>query len=174
MKHEHTLTSRRQTDTGGEPATTIQRRKDSPAQFVTKFISHFQRCKSLAKRFAVNNPELKDSAALSQLCRASQEMLEQAKEARAMTEIYLALDDKHRDAVRPIIIARFKDISKAAKASWRRFCDSTRFGPTARLEIESAQRDFEPHARQFHETLHMFIALGDQANHQPTADFVDR
>jgi hypothetical protein len=118
---------------------------------------------SLAKRFAVDNPDIKDSVALSQLCRASQEMLEQAKGARAMTEIYLALDEKHRDAVRPIIIGRFKDISKSAHASWLRFCDSTRFAPAVKDEIESAQRDFEHHAREFHETLRAFIALGDKA-----------
>jgi hypothetical protein len=145
-------------------ATTVQKREDSAAQFVTKFVNHYRRCVALAKRFVVDNPELKDSAALSHLCRASHEMLEQAKEARAMTEIYLALDDKHRDEVRPIIIARFKDISKSAHNSWRRFCDSTRFAPSAKDEIESAQRDFEPHAREFHETLQAFIALGDKAS----------
>jgi hypothetical protein len=139
------------------------KQEHSAAQFVTKFITHHQRCKALAKRFAVDDSELKDSVALSQLCRASQEMLEQAKEARAMTEIYVALDDQHRDAVRPIIIARFQDILNSADASWRRFCDSTRFAPTASREIESAQRDFEPHASEFHETLGMFIALGNQA-----------
>jgi hypothetical protein len=100
-------------------------------------------------------------------------MLEQAKEGRAITEIYLALDDKHRDAVRPIIIARFKDILNSADASWRRFCDSTRFAPAARREIEAAQRDFEPHAGEFHETLRMFIALGDEVYRQPTADRAD-
>jgi hypothetical protein len=173
MKREHTITARSQTDTGAEQTTTIQTREDSAAQFVTKFTNHFLRCKTLAKRFAVDNSELKDSAALSQLCRASQEMLEQAKEARAMTEIYLALDDKYRDAVRPIIIARFRDISKSAQTSWRRFCDSTRFAPAARREIESAQRDFEPHANEFHKTLRMFIALGDEVYRQPTADRAD-
>lgn len=184
MKQKHAITSHSQADvnvnavpdknkTSLDPATTIQKREHSAAQFVAQFTNHSQRCKSLAKRFAVDNPELKDSAALSQLCRASQEMLEQAKEARAMTEIYLALDDKHRDAVRPIIIARFKDISNSAQASWRRFCDSTRFAPAARREIESAQRDFEPHASEFHETLRMFIAFGDQVYCQPTADRAD-
>jgi hypothetical protein len=145
-------------------APTVQKREDSAAQFVTKFVNHYRRCVSLAKRFAVDNPDIKDSVALSQLCRASQEMLEQAKGARAMTEIYLALDEKHRDAVRPIIIGRFKDLSKSADASWRRFCDSARLAPSVKDEIESAQRDFEPHAREFHETLQAFIALGDKAS----------
>lgn len=139
------------------------KREDSAAEFVTKFTHHHERCKSLAKRFAVGKPDLQDSVALSQLCRASQEMLEQAKEARAMTQIYLALDDKHRDAVRPIMVARFKDVSKSAKIAWNRFCDSVQFLPSDRFEIESAQRDFEPHARAFQETLCAFILLGDQA-----------
>jgi hypothetical protein len=140
----------------------VQQREDAAALFVTKFTNHYRRCVSLAKQFAVDNPDPKDSAAISQLCRASQEMLEQAKEARAMTEIYLALDDKHRDAVRPIIIARFKDISKSAHASWLRFCDSIQFARTARHEIKSAQVEFEPHAREFRETLRRFIALSDK------------
>lgn len=137
--------------------------KDSAAEFVTKFTNHHERCKALARRFAVGKPELQDSVALSQLCRASQEMLEQAKEARAMTQIYLALDDKHRDAVRPIMVARFRDVSKSAEISWNRFCDSVQFLPSDRFEIESAQRDFEPHAREFQEMLRAFISLGDQA-----------
>jgi hypothetical protein len=91
-------------------------------------------------------------------------MLEQAKEARAMTEIYLALDDKHRDAIRPIIVARFKEISKSARASWRRFCDSIQFARPAKHEIESAQDELEPHACEFQETLRAFIALGDKAS----------
>ena len=81
-----------------------------------------------------------------------------------MTEIYLALDDKHRDAVRPIIIARFKDISKSAHASWLRFCDSIQFARTVKHEIEAAQNDFEPHAREFQETLCRFIVLSDKAS----------
>jgi hypothetical protein len=91
-------------------------------------------------------------------------MLEQAKEACAMTEIYLALDDTHRDAVRPIIIARFKEISKSAHASWRRFCDSIQFARPAKHEIEYAQDEFEPHACEFQETLRAFISLGDRAS----------
>jgi len=148
--------------TSVEASATLEKREDSAAQFVTKFINHHRRCVSLAKRFAVDDADIKDSAALSQLCRASKEMLEQAKGARAMTEIYLALDEKHRDAIRPIIIARFKDLSKSAHASWLRFCDSTRLAPAPKHEIESAQEDFEPHAREFHETLQAFIALGDK------------
>ena len=148
--------------TSADPTATVPKSTHSAAQFVTKFIAHHQRCKALAKRFAVDNPELRDSAALSQLCRASNEMLEQAKEARAMTEIYLALDENHRDAVRPIIIGRFKDILNSADASWRRFCDSLRFAPIPKRDIESAQQDFAPHAMTFHETLRMFIALGER------------
>jgi hypothetical protein len=168
MKQELTITPRNQSEDNvitvrDKNKTTVQKREDSAALFVTKFTNHHRQCVSLAKRFAVDNPQLKDSAAISHLCRASKEMLEQAKEARAMTEIYLALDEKHRDEVRPIIIGRFKDLSKSAHASWRRFCDSTRFAPSVKDEIESAQRDFEPHAREFHETLRAFIALGDRA-----------
>ena len=51
-----------------------------------------------------------------------------------MTQIYLALDDKHRDAVRPIMVARFKDVSKSAKIAWNRFCDSVQFLPSDRFE----------------------------------------
>ncbi len=117
MKQERTITPRNQsegnvTTVRDKNKTTVQKREDSAALFVTKFTNHYRQCVSLAKRFAVDNPELKDSAAISHLCRASKEMLEQAKEARAMTEIYLALDDTHRDAVRPIIIACFNEISK--------------------------------------------------------------
>ena len=142
----------------------IQKREDAAAQFVTKFIAHHHRCRTLAKRFAVGDAKLKDSAALSQLCRVSNEMLEQAKDARAMTEIYLALDDKHREAVLPIIIKRFKDILKSAEASWRRFCDTVRFAPMPTREIQSAQQDFEPHAMKFYETLELFIALGERTS----------
>ena len=103
---------------------TMQRTEDTAASFVSTFISHHRRCTSLAKRFAVDDPGFANSAALEQLCRASREMLDQAKAARALTEIYVSLDEKHRDAVRPIIIGRFKDILKSAEASWQRFCDS--------------------------------------------------
>ena len=143
--------------------TTKTQKKDFAAEFVTKFTNHHERCKFLAKRFAVGTPNFKDSIALAQLCRASDEMLEQAKEARALTEIYLALDDKRRDAVCPIIIGRFKDILNSADTSWQRFCDSVRFLPAGRFEIESAQRDFEPHAREFQQSVREFIALGDEA-----------
>jgi len=174
MKQAGAITPQNESDAGaitvrdknktsvGPPATVEEH--DSAALFVTRFTIHYRRCVSLAKRFAVDNPELKDSAAISQLCRASHEMLEQAKEARAMTEIYLALDDKHRDAVRSIIIARFKDISKSAHASWLRFCDSIQFARTAEHEIEAAQNNFEPHAREFQERLRRFIALSDKTS----------
>src|SRR5205085_11177829 len=85
--------------------------KTSAAQFVRDFASHYQKCVALAKRFTTDDPELKDCAAISQLCRASHEMLEQAKEARVLTEIYLALDEQHRDAVRSMITDRFKDVA---------------------------------------------------------------
>src|SRR5437868_15362806 len=85
-------------------AAAAAKRTDSAAQFVAKFRSHYRTCVTLAKRFTLDNPELEDSAAIAQLCRASQEMLEQAKEAGALTDIYLALDETHRDAVRPIIV----------------------------------------------------------------------
>jgi hypothetical protein len=145
----------------GSPAT-IQERDAPAALFVTKFARHYRRCASLARQFAVDNPHLQDTAAISQLCRATQEMLEQAKAAQALTEIYLALDDNHREAVLPIIIARFKDISTSAHASWRRFCDSVQFIRPAHEEIQSAQKKFEPQAFQFQETLKKFIALGDK------------
>src|ERR1051325_2231732 len=94
----------------GMSARQVAREGDEVAAgFVTRFTNHHRKCVSLAKKFTADDPELKDSAAISQLCRASQEMLEQAKEARALTEIYLALDEQHRDAVRSIIITRFKD-----------------------------------------------------------------
>jgi hypothetical protein len=141
---------------------TMQRTEDAAASFVSTFINHRRRCTSLAKRFAVDDPDFVDSAALEQLCRATQEMLDQAKAARALTEIYVSLDEKHRDAVRPIIIGRFKDILKSAEASWQRFCDSIRFIRPARSEIESARRDFEPHADDFQDTLRRFIELGDK------------
>ena len=169
MKQELTITPRNQSEDNvitvrDKNKTTVQKREDSAALFVTKFTGHYRQCISLAKRFAVDNPQLKDSAAISHLCRASKEMLEQAKEARAMTEIYLALDDTHRDAVRPIIIARFKEISKSAHASWRRFCDSIQFARPAKHEIEYAQDEFEPHACEFQETLRAFISLGGRAS----------
>ena len=173
MKEKYAIGLHRRTDANGKTIasknrtsnldTTVQKRIHSPTQFVTTFIAHHKRCKALAKQFAADNAQLRDSAALSQLCRASNEMLEQAKGARAMTEIYLALDEKHREAVRPIIIERFKDILNSADASWRRFCDSVRFAPKPRRDIESAQQEFAPHAMTFHETLRMFIALGDQS-----------
>jgi hypothetical protein len=136
-------------------------RVDAAAAFITKFSSHHRSCVSLAKRFTANNPELKDSAAISQLCRASQEMLEQAKEARALTEIYLALDETHRDLVRRIITERFKDLGKLARTSWVRFCDSIQLGQLKNPEIVSAQREFQPHAQKFQEALRTFIAMSD-------------
>jgi hypothetical protein len=108
------------------------------APFVSKFTDHHRRCVILGKRFAAFSLDLGDSAALSQLCRASQEMADQAKAARALTEIYLSLDEKHRDAVRAIIVGRFKDILASAEASWRRFCDSMHFIRPATREIQSA------------------------------------
>jgi hypothetical protein len=132
---------------------------DAAAAFVTKFTNHHRSCVSLAKRFTADNPQLTDSAALSQLCRATQEMLEQAKEARALTEIYLALDENHRDAVRPIITERFKDIAKLARASWQRFCDSTKLVQVTKPEIVAAQREFEPNAEKFQDALRTFIEM---------------
>ncbi len=131
----------------------------SAAEFVAKFTRHHQTCVSLAKRFTTDDPDLKDSAALSQLCRASQEMLEQAKEARTLTEIYLALDESHRDAVRPIITERFKDIAKLATASWSRFCDSIDLVRATKREIAAAQREFQPHAEHFQEALRAFVEI---------------
>ena len=137
---------------------------DSAAQFVAKFRNHHQLCVALAKRFTSGNSELKDSAAISQLCRASQEMLEQAKQARALTEIYLALDETHRDAVRPLIVERFKDITKLARISWLRFCDSIQIARHTRPEIAAAQRDFEPHANEFQQALREFLELSENAS----------
>src|SRR5438552_19204689 len=136
---------------------TAAKGKDSAAQFVAKFRSHYKTCVTLTERFTADDPKLKDFAAITQLCRASQEMLEQAKEARALTEIYLALDEPHRDAVRPIITERFKDIAKLARASWLRFCDSVQLGQMTNPEIVSAQREFQPHAEKFQEALRTFI-----------------
>jgi len=138
--------------------------KNSAAQFVARFTSHFQTCVLLAKRLTGDNPDLRDSAAISQLCRASQEMLEQAKEARTLTEIYLALDEDHRDTVRPIITARFTDIAKLARASWSRFCDSLRMTLTPKPEIESAQRDFRTHAEKFQQALRAFIEMSAETS----------
>ena len=152
MPAEETKTTLRPTGAAAET-------HSSAAAFVTKFTSHHRRCMSLAKRFTADDPELQDSAAISQLYRASQEMLEQAKEARALTEIYLALDETHRDAVRPIITARFKDIANLARASWRRFCDSMELVRTSKPEIAIAQREFEPHADQFQQALRAFIEM---------------
>ena len=134
-------------------------RSDSASAFVTKFKNHHQRCVALAKGFADENSDVKNSAAISQLCRASQEMLEQAKAAQALTEIYLALDDKHRDTVRPIITNRFKDIARLARSSWSRFCDSVALARDSNPEIAVAQREFQPHADQFQKALREFIAM---------------
>lgn len=135
----------------------------SAAQFVAKFKKHHQMCVELAKRFTGDNPELESSAAISQLCRASQEMLEQAKEARALTEIYLALDEAHRDVVRPILIERFKDITKLARISWLRFCDSILIARNTNPEIAAAQKDFQPHADEFQRALREFIDISARA-----------
>jgi hypothetical protein len=133
---------------------------ESVGHFVAKFASHYKNCVSLAKRFTINGPEIQEnSAAISHLCRASHEMLEQAKEARALTEIYLALDEPNRDVVRPIITARFKDISKSTRASWLRFCDSIKLAQTTKREIEAAQQEFEPHANEFQQALRAFVAM---------------
>jgi len=91
-------------------------------------------------------------------------MADQAKAARALTEIYLSLDEKHREAVRPIILGRFKDILASAEGSWRRFCDSMRFIRPATPEIQSARRDFEPHADEFKHTLREFVMMADRPN----------
>lgn len=136
---------------------------DPAAPFVTKFANHHRRCVLLGKRFATVSPNLGDSAALSQLCRASQEMADQAKAARALTQIYLSLDEKHRDAVQAIILGRFKDILASAEASWRRFCDSMHYIRPATPEIQSARRDFEPHADQFKHALRKFVRIADRA-----------
>jgi hypothetical protein len=158
MPHSEDQTTR----TRSTVATTEVEAGNSAAQFVAKFTAHYQTCVTLAKRFTADNPELKDSAALSQLCRASQEMLEQAKETRTLTEIYLALDEGHRDTVRPIITARFKDIAKLARASWQRFCDSIEIARVTKPQIADAQRDFQPHAAQFQDALQAFIAMSEQ------------
>jgi hypothetical protein len=140
----------------------MQRAQEAATSFVSEFARHHRRCLSLAKRFATDDPNLKDSAALGQLCRATQEMLEQAKAARALSEIYLRLDERHRDAVQAIIIARFEDILESAQASWRRFCDSMQFVHPDKREIESARRQFEPQADRFQDTLRKFVALADK------------
>lgn len=132
---------------------------DPAAPFFVKFTNHHRRCVMLAKQFATFNSDLADSAALSQLCRASQEMADQAKAARALTEIYLSLDDKHRDVVRGAIVGRFKDILASAEASWRRFCDSMHFIRPATREIELARHDFEPHADEFKNKLREFVMI---------------
>ena len=144
-------------------AAAAAKRTDSAAQYVAKFRSHYKTCVTLAKRFTADDPELKDSAAIGQLCRSSQEMLEQAKQAQALTEIYLALDETHRDAVRPIIVERFKDIAKLAHASWLRFCDSIEIARSAKPAIAVAQREFQPHADEFQQALRQFIALNERA-----------
>ena len=148
----------------GVGAVTAAAGNDSAAAFVTKFASHHKRCMALAKRFTADNPRLKDSAALSQLCRASQEMLEQAKEARTLTEIYIALDESHRDVVRPIITARFKEIARLSRNSWGRFRDSIGIAGTSEPEIVSAQREFAPHAEEFQNALRAFIAMSAQTS----------
>ena len=145
------------------PAAAAAQGTDSAAQFVAKFRSHFQTCVTLAKRFTSDNPELRDSAAIAQLCRASQEMLQQAKETRALTEIYLALDEAHRDAVRPIIIERFKDIAKLVRAAWLRFCDSIAIARNSNPDIAAVQRDFQPHADEFQQALREFIEMSEAA-----------
>ena len=89
-------------------------------------------------------------------------MADQAKAARTLTEIYLSLDEKHRDAVRAIILGRFKDILASAEGSWRRFCDSMHFIRPATREIQSARRDFEPHADEFKHTLRKFVAIAER------------
>jgi len=149
--------------TNSGSVTVAAKADESAAQFVTKFTRHHRTCQSLAKRFTADSLELKDSAAISQLCRASQEMLEQAKEARTLTEIYIALDELHRDTVRPIITERFKDIAKLARTSWQRFCDSIEIARATKPEIAGAQRDFQPHAEQFQEALQAFIAMSAKA-----------
>src|SRR5438552_10741616 len=132
---------------------TAAKGKDSAAQFVAKFRSHYKTCVTLTERFTADDPKLKDFAAITQLCRASQEMLEQAKEARTLTEIYLALDETHRDTVRPIITARFKQIAKSARTVWLRFCDSVQLVHTNKAEIEVTRQSFKPHAEHFQNAL---------------------
>jgi hypothetical protein len=70
MKQERTITPPNQSDDNvitvrDKNKTTVQTREDSAALFVTKFTNHSRQCVSLAKRFAVDNPQLKDSAAIS-------------------------------------------------------------------------------------------------------------
>ena len=132
---------------------------DAAVAFVAKFGKHHQRCVSLAKRFSGKDPDFKNSAAISQLCRATQEMLEQAKEARTLTEIYLALDEQHRDSVLPIVSERFKDIARLARSAWSRFCDSVELARDSNPAIAVAQREFQPHADQFQQALREFIAM---------------
>jgi hypothetical protein len=159
------LTTAPKKNKSGVAATPRMRKaEDSAAAFVAKFANHFRTCRSLAQKFTIDNPAFKqDYAAISQLCRASQEMLQQAKEARTLTEVYLALDEPHRDAVLPLITARFEEIAKSAHVSWLRFCDSIELAQTTKREIESAQRDFEPHADEFQEALRTFIAMSAKA-----------
>ena len=142
-----------------ERSVAAQERDDPTASFVTIFKSHHRQCASLAERFAADDSDAQSYGAISYLCRATQELLEQAKAARTLTEIYLTLDDKHREAVREIMIERFKELSNSARASWLRFCDSIQFVRTERPEVETARQEFEPHARMFAETLLKFIAL---------------
>jgi len=150
-------------ETSNVTTTTAATSNDAAVAFVSKFGKHHQRCVALAKRFSDQDADFKNSAAISQLCRAAQEMLEQAKEARTLTEIYLALDEQHRDTVRPIITERFKDIAKLARASWLRFSDSVALGRNAKSEIAVAQREFQPHADQFQRALREFITMSATA-----------
>jgi hypothetical protein len=163
-KRSDTITTSHSTQNGISARQVAREGDEVAAGFVTRFTNHHRKCVSLGKKFTADDPELKDSAAISQLCRASQEMLEQAKEARALTEIYLALDEQHRDAVRPIIITRFKDIAKQAHGSWLRFCDSIEIARSAKPAISLAQREFEPHAEQFQQALQAFIAMSAKAH----------
>ena len=130
--------------------------------FVNRFGEHHRRCALLAKRFAINDSNLADSAALSAFCRASQEMADQAKAARALTKIYLCLDEKNRDTVQPIILSRFKDILFSAENSWRRFCDSMHFIAAPTPEIQSARSDFEMLADQFKDKLQQFVIIANR------------
>src|ERR1051325_4224575 len=141
----------------------MQQTRQAAISFVSSFRNHHRRCAVLAKRFVAIDPDLRDSAALSALCRASQEMADQAKAARGLTEIYLSLDEKHRDAVRAIIVGRFKDILTSTEDSWRRFCDSMHFVHPATREIQSAQSDFEAQAEEFKARLHKFVVIAERA-----------
>lgn len=89
-------------------------------------------------------------------------MADQAKAARALTEIYLSLDEKHRDAVRAIITGRFKDILTSAEGSWQRFCDSMHFIRPVTHQIQTARSDFEKHADQFKHTLQKFVTMAGE------------